>query len=649
MIAWRDDRTNGAALRALSVLFLLLFPVLLQAQNHARTVTPGAAGPNRLDVDVALLAGATNDLRDLRLLDAQRHEVGYLLVQPRESDSRWLGGRTLPVAATKFASGFEVDLGAARTVDRIRLDGIDAPFLKPLRLEGSGDRARWTLLADATIFDLPDDKLRRTEVEFTPGDYRYLRVTWNDRASARVPNTPNVSARVFDSAAPPSQLRAPLTFTKRASEPQRSRYRLELPGPHLPIEAIELQVANRNVFRRASVTEPRLREGDIVPMALGTAELRRAERFGAVAEEMFILVRAPEGRQLDLVIDDGNNPPLEIRAVVARFAPQPWIYFESDGSPLTAQYGDARAQRPVYDVEALRKFAERDNVALAKWSGGAAVVPARTTQSVNLPLGSQVDRAAFSVVRTIPEAPAGLAIIPLDADVLARSRDLGDLRIVDAENRQVPYVIEKRDEPLTVALPIPQRKAEGSQSSYHFVLPYGTLPSSAQLVLRTSANVFTRTVTLRNDERTITSTRWEAGDPELTPPPLRFDASVGHTKIVDVVIDEGDNAPLPLTSAQLLLPSYAVRFHHPGGPLFLLYGNAQLRAPRYDLTLLAPRLFGEPARELTPSAVQAPVPEGDQPERKFFWIVIGVAALALLVLLARVLAPLLREEPRPLG
>ena len=634
--------------RWMGVAAVVLLGAFVQAQTQARSVTPGAAGPNRLDVDVALRAHAMPDLRDLRLIDAQQREVGYLVVEPGESASRWLEGRILPVAATKRTSGFEVDLGIARTVDRIRLEDIAAPFLKALRLEGSGDRSRWTLLADATVFDLPDDKLRRTEVEFAPGDYRYLRVTWDDRSSARVTPSPRVSARVFASAAPPSRVRAPLTFTKRASEPGRSRYRLELPGPHLPLEAIELQVANPNVFRRASVTEPRLRNGDILPLSLGTAELRRAERFGAVAEEMFVPIHEPEGRQLDLVIDDGNNPPLEIRAIVARFVPQPWIYFESDGTPLTAQYGDPAARAPRYDVEALRKFVEHEQVARASWGPAAQAVRVRTDKGVGPTLGATIERSAFRVARTIPDAPPGLAIINLDADVLARSHDLGDVRIVDAQNRQVPYVIEKRDEPLTLNLPVPQRTAEGSRSIYHFVMPYATLPEPTQLVLRTNANVFTRSVTLQDEKGPITSMRWESGEPELVPPPLRFDTSAGHRKTLDVAIDEGDNAPLPLASAQLLLPSHALRFYHPGGPLVLLYGNAQIRHPQYDLTLLAPRLFGEPARELTPGPADKPPSDEEAPERKFFWIAIAVVAVGLLVLLARVLPPLLRDETRPL-
>jgi hypothetical protein len=85
-------------------------------------------------------------------------------------------------------------------IDRIRLDGIATPFLKRATLEGSGDRTRWTLLADTTVFDLPDQDLRQTEVAFDAGEYRYLRVTWDGGASARVAGVGRASARLSDGA-----------------------------------------------------------------------------------------------------------------------------------------------------------------------------------------------------------------------------------------------------------------------------------------------------------------------------------------------------------------------------------------------------------------------------------------------------------------
>lgn len=605
------------------------------AFSHERTVTPGARGANRLDVDVPLLSGAQNDLRDLRLMDAQQREVGYLLVTP-DAQPRWTSGRILPIAATRKTSGFEADLGRATKIDRVRLDGIAAPFLKRVTVEGSGDRARWTLLADTTVFNLPDRELRLTEVAFEPGEYRYLRFVFDDRSSARV-HAAGVSAREHDSAARPEPIRFATSWVKRPSEPGKSRYRITLPGPHLPITHLEVDVAGGNVFRMAKVTEPRLGRGIVEPQDLGGAKLKRAERDGVVAAEMTVPVTAVNGRQLDLEIDDANNPPLDITAIRARLAPQPWIYFESpDGAPLTARYGNESLLPPLYDLEAYRSYVSTKDVAVAKWKGQATARPTSGQAEAHPTFGSVIERDQFRVSRKVPDAKPGLSVLLLDAHVLAHSNELRDLRLADAQGRQVPYLVEHRAEPLTLKLALPARGTSGSKSTYRLELPYANLPSGT-LVLTTSARVFDRDVTVRQRRGGIVaSAAWRSGEPDLPPPALRLELPYHPPRTLELIVDEGDNAPLPIESAHLLLPSEALRFSHPGTPLFLFYGNRRVNAPRYDLALLAPRLFAEPARELSLGAApDVRAADDDRGGRKLFWIGIVVAAVVLVALLLR--------------
>lgn len=614
--------------------------------RYERVVTPGGPGPNRLDVDVTLLAGAQPGLHDVRLIDAQDREVGYLLVPPESTAPSWVAGRILPVASTKNTSGFEADLGEAIDVDRLKLDGIPAPFLKHVTLEGSGDRAHWTLLADATVFDLPDEKLRRTEIAFDAGTYRYLRVTWDDRSSARVPRIESASARRKPFTSAPEGTLLDLRFQKRSSEPGKSRYRIDLPGPHLPVTAIQVQVAKGNVFRGASISEPRMGNGIVTPVDLGRGTLRQAQIDSLIASEMDVPIDIPVGRELDLVVDDGNNPPLEITRVLARLAPQPWIYFESpDGKPLRIRYGNESATAPAYDIEALRKHVRDRKTVTAKVAATPGLDYVTTQPKMTIPLGGPVERARFRFSRKIQNGPVGLSVLLLDADVLARSSDLADVRIADAEGRQVQYLVEQRAAPLQIGLKIPERRPDGSSSIYRLDLPYDRWPSGTRLVLTTTVRVFDRTVSLRRaadshrnrDASMLATASWRSADPELLPPPLAFDVPIG-VGAVDVILDEGDNAPLPLESARLYLPASALRFHNPGTPLLLLYGNRRVGAPRYDLALLAPRLFGEPAYELSLAGAGTLSDDDEEsPGRKLFWIGIAVAAIVLIVMLARLL------------
>lgn len=631
-----------------------------------RSVTP-APGANRLEPDAALLSGAaplrysvtehggrpayrlTGGLEDFRLRDADGKEHPYLLVAPRTREPQWRAASTRPIAATKTSSGFEADLGSAVDSDRLRIDGIASPFMKRLRVEGSGDRTRWTVLsAEATIFDLPEQQLKNIEVSFDAGVFRYLRVTWDDRSSARVAPLGDVSARMHAEGSATSQTRIPIAFRSVSSETSKSRYRLQLPGPHLPVIAIEITAANPNVFRDAAVTEGRFSGSTVEPVPLGSGKLRRAAREEGVAEEMAIPISLPLSPDLHLVVDDGNNPSLDIRRIDAVLAPLPWIYFESAAAALTASYGDASRKAARYDLEAKRAAAENSTTAFATW-GRLQNAPAVREIAVLTPIaGGAVDRKDFQFARAIAPGAHGLTSLLLDADVLARSHALRDVRITNAASQQIPYVVERRDAPTQIALRVPQRsRGEGAHSVYRFELPYDSLPEGTRLVITTNAHVFERSVTLSRsaedsrgrEKEVIAAETWRSADLESSPPPLLFTASLSGTRSVELDLDEGDNAPLTIKSAQLLLPSCALRFISPGGPLTLLYGNATTDSPRYDLAILAPRLFDQSARDisLTQAAPMVATPSAGL-ERKIFWGVIVAAVVALLMTLSKLLS-----------
>lgn len=639
--------------------------LVLTAAIVSHAIVPAAPGPNRIDPDVSMLSGTSSPLRydvtaingqrrfqfeggldDLRLRDENGSEVQYLLVAPPARVPVWKETRTIsPIPATKTTSGIEAAFGAPMTIDRISIAGIPAPFLKRLRVDGSGDRVHWTVLApETTLFDLPEQQLRNLEVGFTPGEYRYLRLVWDDRSSARVREVSGIKARLSDLQPAPQQLAIPLEFRKKTAEAGKSRYRLSLPGPHLPVASIELQVMNPNVYRNAAVSEPRFNGSTLEPAELGNGRLRRAQRDGTVAEEMAIPISFPAGADLDLVVDDGNSGPLNINRIVARLAPLPWIYFESaNDAPLTATWGDPSLRLPHYDLEASRDSIERTHPPLATLPAKIARPP-QSTATKPLPLaGAPLDRKPFRRSRVVAPLPRGLTSLVLDADVLAHS-SLNDLRLVEPTGRQVPYLLERRDAPLPISLPVPARVVSGSSSMYRFDLPYDRFPQGTSLVISTSARVFDRNVVLQRpadeshgrEAEVLERTEWRSADPDSDAPSITFTTSLSGTA-VELRVDEGDNAALPITSAQLLLPSYALRFFSSGRPITLYYDDPSAQAPRYDLALLAPQLLSESSREVTLPPFTVPRITPRATERFVFWGVIGVATVVLLITLGRLL------------
>ena len=645
----------------------------LAAQRAERVVVPGAAGPNRLSFDAAVLAGvqpfrvtevaaseghvavASGGAADLRLFDKANREVPYLLITPRV-EAQWRAARLLPIAPTKLTSGFEADFESALPIDRVRIEGLPAPYLKRVQIEGSGDRAHWTLLVpDGTLFDLPNDGLALTALDLPAGAYRYLRLTWDDRASRRMPLPRQVEVRVASATRGPAPLRTAVAVERRPSEPGMSRFRIRLPGAHLPIIAIELSVGGGNVLRSARITEGRLEGSTVVPTELGTATLRRSVRDGLAAAELRIPITPPSESQLELAVDDGNNPPLDVTGATAIFATLPFIFFESTGDTLVARFGDERLAAPRYDLEAERDRVPSLALATARWGASREVPVAAGGAATAMPTaGATIDAERFRYARSISSGAAGLATLPLDAAALAHG-SLADVRIATSDGHQVPFLVERLAEPLAVTLPAPERLTGGrdpsTRSRYRIRLPYAGLPTS-RLVVQTDARVFDREVELQmlpsaeDDPRarsgpiTIAATAWRHADPELPAPALSMELPALRVAELSLVVDEGDNAPLPLREARLLLPSYRLRFFRDDHtPLTLLYGRSDIGAPRYDLALLAPRLLGAPAQDVAASAEREPSNVTGVTPTIVFWCALALAVLALVVLIARLLRP----------
>jgi hypothetical protein len=216
----------------------------------------------------------------------------------------------------------------------------------------------------------------QTEIEFDQGEYRYLKVTWDDSASARIPLPGSVSARLISAGSLQPRLKTSIPFERRASEPGVSRYRLRMPAARLPITEIQLSACGGNILRQARITEARFSGSEIVPRVLGAATLRREIRGELAAAEMSIPIASPQETRIELTIEDGNNPPLEITEISAFFAYLPWIYFESADDKPNGTLRICGSAGTRYDLEAAQsqprkfRFPEAHGVRRANQTGG---------------------------------------------------------------------------------------------------------------------------------------------------------------------------------------------------------------------------------------------------------------------------------------
>src|SRR5580765_2424949 len=83
-------------------------------------------------------------------------------------------------------------------------------------------------------------------------------------------------------------------------------------------------------------------------------------------------------------------------------------------------------------------------------------------------LGAALDPALFSFQRPIPDGDPGVVALVIDPPALAHSRGpteyFADVRVLDSAHRQVPYVVEHRDDPMTVPLALERGDPPASTS-----------------------------------------------------------------------------------------------------------------------------------------------------------------------------------------
>jgi hypothetical protein len=352
--------------------------------------------------------------------------------------------------------------------------------------------------------------------------------------------------------------------------------------------------------------------------------------------------------------------------VTAIFAELPWIYLEAPAAALTARYGSPTLTAPRYDIEATRDRIQIESVADASWGEARARTADENAAAAAPPLptvGASLDTSLFHFVRSVPAGGGGLVAIALDAPVLAHSagpaRHFADLRVVDASDRQIPYIVEQVPEPLSLDLVvekasplIPLPPARSGRSVYRVTYPAAGLPPT-RLVLTTSARVFTRGVSVGQqrepDNRrrrdpwfdTLASARWVHADQDKPAMPLTLSVPPLQEAALFIVVDEGDNAPLPIDTARVLLPSYRVRlFRENNAMLRVAYGRTDLGRPQYDLALLAPQLLGTPAADVVLEA-ERPIVAGTTTAAilspRLFWAALTIAVVVLIGLIARLL------------
>ncbi|MGE0784427.1 MAG: hypothetical protein AB7S26_01975 [Sandaracinaceae bacterium] len=637
-------------------LLLCLCPVLASAQapedpsrlfsNRATLELPYTAGLTRLPLDARVLDAARPDFSDVRLYDSQGREVPYVVDAGEASDET----QHLSVTITEVERHIDGDLMNPRSVERYVLAlpsysgaarlvlGTEHPsFVARVRIRELGDPPGPTV--ERSIYRMQDPLRERLGFDLEPMTSATPLVEVEITSDGGVLQ-PTFDLVVTRDARETSTLTIPLTELSRAREDGVTRVAFTRPVGFVPSQ-ITLSTSTASFARNVRVYD--VVQGE-PPRMIGSG-LVYGVREIPDARELSIPVSRARGAVLRVEVDDGDSPELA-RLTAAGVAPRPGLVFDQADPSIALYFGGARTRAPVYDLAFLgaawldRRGAQPLPASIVSvgtnpgWADGPALEFAmHPGRPVN------VGDYAYTAELPVRGAREGLSVVALHRSVVAEARvDLADLRVVDRDDRQWPYLITSRRVD-RVATTIASPRVDGERSRYAIALPVSRAVVRA-VRLSTDATFVSRRYSLRGLTDAEGWTELASGFLERDPRVLEaIELVIGpatRVTALELAVDDGGDAPMAWSAVELDLDAPVLYLAAPDGDYRVLVGDAEASPASYEI---------ERARELVLSANAAEALSGEASVNPSYappawwsrgggwsWLVWIVLALAIAVL-----------------
>ena len=597
--------------------------------------SPGWA---RLELPDDVFDACRAGLPDLRIVDGTGREVPYV-IEETPSDA-WKPFRPLNLESTPDVETiFQIDRGPRPGLaDAVTFEIAGSEYLKPVRVQSSDDRSTWKDAASGSIFATGDVRMRTLSIPET--DRRYLQFLLDDRNGPPIrPERVRVRVRGSEKT---TLAERPVALELSASDSSGlTRYRAALPAANLPVSLLRFEAADALFSRPVRVYERVFFRDEVHRRLVAAAMLTRAP---GSKDAIDLPANGIAGRNLEIEIDNGDSPPLSNLSARALVGTTTLRFATPAEGGLRLLYGSPSARAPRYDLG--RALAGRSGPETVAASLGAPVEE-RTQAPLQAvaapPRAPLADPESWSVRLNIALPAQGTAAY-LDFEDLP---DPAEIRILDAENRQVPFIVEQGSHEHSSEIRFDVENHGTTTRARLDGLPAGGAVDAIEL-RASEPDYFSRAVGIEEEERdargvtgtrTLGGARWERrpGEPA---PVLRIaitrPADASHR--VFAVIENGDNVPLTLSGARALTSARRVDFvYRPGEKLTLLSGNPQARPPAYDLAMVASAVLAAPAEA---ARLQAPAPVASPKKETrpaWFWAAVAAAVLLLLFQLRRVL------------
>ncbi len=570
------------------VLVMLFMPSILFANGQGdlskifpleATISAENAGLNRVDLPIEVLSECRADLSDLRIFDLQGQELPFF-IESFDSDETLVEvlqshqAKILDVKRHESRSSS----GPSRYVERYELEYPVLPiqasawelvlrsgereFVNLISITGRhADGSLEKILEDASTFRSISPLAERLRFVITNAGYSSIIVELEGENRRYLRPDLTFEARRFISKL--SQRLVDLEVVSIEDIAGSTTFLVKRPRGLVP-DSLRLTTMTSAFKRKVVVWD----DGPgRVSASLGAATLFRIDAIAPI-EAIEMALMPPRGDHLRIVVENRDSPPLakvKIDALVTR----PFLFFSmAEGeSSVTLRFGGARARRPDYDLEALKPLhrsvisGETAEKALSFWdptrahhatiskvSKNVAFDPQPALSFVMHP-GAELDPGPFSHRRIIEVHPSreGLSRLQIGPEDLAIARpDLGDLRIIDQEQRQWAYLLERSTGVQRISLNLKRHNIKRGESRYEIELPYAPL-EIRQIDFSPEAPFYDRA--FRLEGKTESGERLQLASGRLKrhqgdPRPASFSCNSMRVLSLELIIEDGDDAPL---------------------------------------------------------------------------------------------------------
>ena len=656
-VRWSNGLTAGFLVAAF--LFTRSLGALTPNEwRFSQTIDVPANGLIRINLPAETLDASRPDLGDVRISDPAGREVPYLIDRPMPRHESVLRSQELRTTLEPTATRITLTTGTKSLLKGVTFEtppGVE--FIKAVQVEGSHDGAQWRqITTDKPIFKMTGGA-ENLGVSFPEGAWEFLRLTLDDSRTAAVPFT-GVRLRVAETRAPVEPL--PMSIKSRDESLGITRLAVDLGATNLTIASLRIKTSDRLFARLVTIAIPELADDSIRELTLCTGSIYRVDLNGKSESYLEIPIDTQiRGRELIVLIDNGDSPPMVIDAVEADRRVSQLVFLAGEPGRYQLLSGNTQCSAPRYDLSELSdKLKSTAAIELRPASLMASRDYKPPDNLAELPLtGARIDLADWKFRKPIQVSKAGAQQIELDPDVLARAApDQRDLRIV-TEDRQLPFLLERTSISRSISLaPTPANDPKKPRlSRWSLRLPQAGMPI-ARITCASGSALFQREMHLweevadergKSFPRELGRATWKKVPGETT---REFAIHLEVTPRSDTLFLETDNGDNPAIDLRTFRGHYPVtRLVFKAGsdatqPIWIYYGNRSAASPRYDVTLIADQLFrAERAfatlgrQERTDSKTERITQTLSGSAHSIFWGVLAVVVLALLLLISRLL------------